>query len=164
MDVTFSRRPPLHRLSHAAGRRDVPWPAVSFITPAGRRAARPTDPRTDAGRVPAAGLRDGDVVPPAAKLVKWHVDRVLDHAAVMLIEAYVIRTPHPIEAALGTYLELDPGAVAFAPGFGASDIPGNTPLMSMRLGRHPTEAEHSFSLDRLARTVSAADQRLKLCR
>jgi Uri superfamily endonuclease len=73
-----------------------------------------------------AGLRGA---PCRAKHAHWHVDYLLDHPAVDLIDALVVRAASRLEHRLAAWLAADPGIVPAAAGLGASDAPGATHLL-----------------------------------
>lgn len=78
---------------------------------------------------PKAGWPDRRLMAPNEKRPFYNVDHLLDQPSVSLVGAYLVRFPNRAEASIGKFLEIDPATVAFEPGLGANDIPGNTHLL-----------------------------------
>ena len=77
-------------------------------------------------RLAAAGL----FAPlPAGKTLRWHIDYLLDEAAVAITGVVAIRTTARLEGALVERLLAQPGVVPLAPGLGGSDDRGRSHLL-----------------------------------
>lgn len=78
------------------------------------------------------GLRLNEITKGA---LHWNIDWLLELDFAHLVGAYVIRHPFRIEAEVGRLVQSLSGAVIYAPGAGANDIPGNTHLVHIERGK-----------------------------
>ena len=65
----------------------------------------------------------------AGKTLRWHIDYLLDEAAVAITGVVAIRTMARLEGALVERLLAQPGVVPLAPGLGGSDDRGRSHLL-----------------------------------
>ena len=77
----------------------------------------------------AAGAGRPAPRPPATKRLHWHIDYLLDEAAVELTGITVVRTGTRVESELARRLAALPGVEPLLPGLGAADAPGETHLL-----------------------------------
>lgn len=77
----------------------------------------------------AADLLDAHAQPPQGKKLHWHVDYLLDEAAVTVTAVFAIRTPQRLESPLARWLLADGGTAVLVPGLGARDAAGETHLL-----------------------------------
>jgi len=82
-------------------------------------------------RLAAAGLAASL---PAGKTLRWHIDYLLDEAAVALRGVVALRTATRLEGVLVERLLAQPGVVPLAPGLGGSDDRGRTHLLRAAYG------------------------------
>jgi Uri superfamily endonuclease len=87
-----------------------------------------------AARLAEIGLRPAGGPLPAAKRLRWHIDYLLDEAAVEITGVTAIRTGERLESELARRLAGQPGAAPLAAGLGASDTPGETHLLRLAEG------------------------------
>ena len=78
------------------------------------------------------GLINGRFQPPTQKKLHWHIDYLLDEAAVYLTHAILIRSQERLENKLGNWLLAQPETAVLLPGLGASDIKGHTHLLQIQ--------------------------------
>lgn len=71
---------------------------------------------------------------PEKKTLHWHVDYLLDLAAVEISHVIAFRSGSKVEARLAKMIEDQPETVTFAPRLGASDRAGGTHLLYVRGG------------------------------
>ncbi|MCP4419399.1 MAG: DUF123 domain-containing protein, partial [Chloroflexi bacterium] len=77
----------------------------------------------------ALNLGPSSLQPPAAKKLHWHIDFLLDEAAVDLTAVYLIRSATPLEKPLARWLAQHPTTHPLAAGLGGTDDPGGTHLL-----------------------------------
>lgn len=68
---------------------------------------------------------------PTNKKLRWHIDFLLDELVTELIHVIVIANGRRLEAELGQMLLGLAETAVLVPGLGATDIPGNTHLLSI---------------------------------
>lgn len=78
---------------------------------------------------PTLGLGPSSLQPPVNKKLHWHIDFLLDEAAVDLTAVFIIRSPLPLETPLAGWLEQLPETAFLAVGLGSTDDPGRTHLL-----------------------------------
>lgn len=84
-----------------------------------------------AARLAEAGLRPAGGPLPSAKRLRWHIDYLLDEAAVEIVGVAAIRAGARLESDLARRLAGLPGAIPLAAGLGASDARGETHLLRL---------------------------------
>lgn len=78
------------------------------------------------------GLGPTSLQPPVKKTVFWHVDYLLDEAAVTLEAIFAVRSARRLEADLARWLSDHAGTSVLRAGLGAADAPGETHLLRFR--------------------------------
>jgi Uri superfamily endonuclease len=87
-----------------------------------------------AARLAEVGLWSASNPLPGTKRLRWHIDYLLDEAAVEIIGVTAIRARERLESNLARRLAGRPGAVPLAAGLGASDARGETHLLRLAEG------------------------------
>jgi len=80
---------------------------------------------------PQIGLTKDGRTSLGEKRLRWHVDHLLDHEKVQLIQVFVLRSVTPLEKSMGQMLEREPATFVIERGLGANDFPGNTHLLGV---------------------------------
>jgi Uri superfamily endonuclease len=75
------------------------------------------------------GLGPSSLQSPASKKLHWHIDFLLDEAAVELTAVFLIRSHLPLEAPLARWLTQLPTTQLLVAGLGGTDDPGGTHLL-----------------------------------
>ncbi len=112
--------------------------ARRLLRHASRSGSRPSHPiqATLLRQFAILELGPASLQPPVSKKLHWHIDFLLDEAAVELTAVYLMRFTMPLEAPLARWLAQLPTTALLVAGLGGTDDPGGTHLLKITADAH----------------------------